>query len=133
MSRFGGRTNDSRGKGRSDYEEDRDYDREERRSSRRSSGSKRRSQGRRRNSDNGGGQFTNIGSITLAKSEAQSPRKFRNSETKMWAQIWLPEDMQDQFIKLRHGDKIFLHLGNYHENAPDYVVGSLKLPPEDND
>lgn len=78
----------------------------------------------------GGAGFINVGSLTTKKGTSdQTINELRNSEVKLWWKVYLPEG-QDS-IRLKHGDMVFVQLGSFSPKAPDYVVGSVSLPPED--
>ena len=118
MSRFGGRGRSSSKKSSSRGGRGSARGRSNRRNSRRSS------------KKSSGGEFQNIGSLAVSKDTDEGIvdelRDF--PETKLWWRVFLPEGVDS--LTLKRDEYVFIQLGRYHEDAPDFVVGSVSLPPE---
>lgn len=127
MARFGGRN--------------RDYDREDsggrgsdrgesRRSAYRGGRGNRggRSYGGRGNREDSG--FTLVGSVTTKKGTPERVvEDLRNEKLGLWWQVYLPEGVKS--LTLRAGQRVYIGLGSFSRKAPDFVVGSVSLPPDE--
>jgi hypothetical protein len=47
----------------------------------------------------------------------------------LWVKIYLPENADS--ITIRHDDRLLISLRPPHEKAPDFLVGSLMLPNDE--
>ncbi len=86
----------------------------------------------KRNSDkDSGSQFQNVGSLTTTKDTSKSlVKELRESDDiKLWWRVYLPKGVES--LTLEHEDMVFIQLGRFHEDAPDFVVGTVSLPPEE--
>lgn len=128
MSRFGGKSRESRSS-----------DREERGGSRREA-----YRGGRGNGRSGGGRggysksrgndsgFVNLGGVSCTRGTDESlVDEMRNGDLKvgLWWQVFLPEGVNS--ITLERGQKVLIQLGQFSDKAPDFVVGSVSLPPKE--
>lgn len=124
MSRFGGGRSERRersgGEGRSSY-------RGGSRGGERSGG---RSYGK--GNKGGGSQFTPIGSITTKKGTPDRVvDDLRSDKLGLWWEVYLPKGVDS--ITLKRGQRVYIGLGSFSDKAPNFVVGSVSLPPEEDD
>lgn len=119
MSRFGGgrsERRESRGEGRS--------------SGGYRGGNRGRSYGGGRGKGNSGSQFTSIGSITTKKGTPDRVvDDLRAEKLGLWWEVYLPKGVDS--ITLNRGQRVYIGLGSFSDKAPDFVVGSVSLPPEE--
>ena len=117
MSRFGNKGKSSRGSSRGGSS------RGEGRGASRGGGRSSGGRGKSRRRDNDGGGFIKVGDLhPTKKMDDETIDDLRESDLRMMFSVYLPEGEK---LTLRKGDKLFVHVGNFHPEAPDYVLGTV--------
>lgn len=80
--------------------------------------------------------FRKVGGLTLTKAYSKKlgqdsdvvVDELRDDDIQLSWKVYLPEGVEE--LILNHDDLVFVQIGKVNDKAPDFIVGSVSIPPK---